>query len=369
VLPLGSRQLPELKETSMSRRRKGNKPLSQIEVPPFLIGKIQSPLVIILGSPAEVVHLLSACAAPGLEAVCYQLDLYQAERLRQELSEHNLSARVETLPDLWDLPPEFQSAVYLPARAGERELKIDVVDQSYHVLKPRGVVLVWSPYEADPFFPKLLKETYGRVHTSPHDTGRPDTLLWCQRGEDKPRRRHEVTFQVKVNNGPSCRFLSRPGTFSYGRFDNGARALAEVMEIERGDRVVDIGCGCGTNGVFASQQTGAEGFIAFVDSNVRAIALTEHNARANGVAHFQTYATSTVTGPEEDSYDVVVANPPYFANSTIARLFIERARALLTPQGRFFLVTRQPFEVAPFVEEVFGEVEAAINRGYTILIA
>ena len=53
-----------------------------------------------------------------------------------------------------------------------------------------------------------------------------------------------MTFQVKIGDGPSCRFLSRPGTFSYGRFDNGARALCEVMEIEPGDRVLDLGCGC-----------------------------------------------------------------------------------------------------------------------------
>jgi 16S rRNA (guanine1207-N2)-methyltransferase len=344
-----------------------HKPLRQVEVPAFLVSKAQPPLLVVLGSPGEVVHLLRAC--PGIEATCFQLDLHQADRLRTELAEAGISARVVTLPDLWDLPAEFRTAVYLPPRAGERELKIDMVEQSRHVLLPRGVLLVWSPYESDPFFPKLLKEVFGRAHTSPHEAGRPDTLLWSQREGDRLRRRHEVTFQVRVAGGPSCRFLSRPGTFSYGRFDNGARALAEVMEVEPGDRVLDLGCGCGTNGVFAAQRAGADGFIAFVDSNVRAIALAEHNARANGVARFQTFASATVTGPDPDSFDVVLANPPYFANSAIGRLFIERSRELLTSQGRFYLVTRQPDEVASFIEHTFGSVEGVINRGYTILIA
>lgn len=354
----------------MSRRKQAPRSLSQVEVPAFLAGKLQPPLAVILGSPAEVVHVLRA--APGVPATCFQFDLFQADKLRSYLAEAGLSADVVALPDLWDLPPDFQTALYLPPRAGERELKIDMVEQAYHILRARGVFVVWSPYESDPFFPKLLKEVFGKTHTAPHSAesqGRPDSVLWCHRGEDKPRRRHEVTFQVKVNDGPSCRFLSRPGTFSYGRFDNGARALAEVMEIEAGDRVLDIGCGVGTNGVFASQRAGENGFIAFIDSNVRAISLADHNARANGVAQFQTYATASVTGPEEDSFDVALANPPYFAGGSIARLFIEQAKALLTPQGRFYLVTRQAEEIAGMVEAMFGAVEGVLHRGYVILIA
>jgi 16S rRNA (guanine1207-N2)-methyltransferase len=81
-------------------------------------------------------------------------------------------------------------------------------------------------------------------------------------------------------------------------------------------------------------------------------------------------ATATVEGPAEDSYDVAIANPPYFANSTIATLFIERGKKLLTPQGRFFLVTKVPEDMAGPVVETFGEeVVAFENRGYTILRA
>jgi 16S rRNA (guanine1207-N2)-methyltransferase len=148
-----------------------------------------------------------------------------------------------------------------------------------------------------------------------------------------------------------------------------AWALAEVTEVEPGDRVLDLGCGVGTSGVFAAQQAGADGFVAFVDSNVRAAALAEHNARANGVARFQVVASSTVEGPEEDSFDVALANPPYFAHGAIARLFVERARALLTPQGRFYLVTRQPAPVAEVVEQTFGAVQVLEHRGYAILCA
>ena len=239
-----------------------------------------------------------------------------------------------------------------------------MIEQAFHILRPHGTLVVWSPYDTDPFFPNLLKKIFGRVH-APHLEG--ETVLWCQREGERPRRRHEVAFQARIAGGPSCRFVSRPGTFSYGRFDNGARALAETMIVQDGDRVLDLGCGCGTNGVFAAQQTGTEGHITFVDSNVRAIALADLNARNNGVAAYQTVASSRVEGLEEGGFDVVLANPPYYANNTIAKMFIERSHALLKPGGRFYIVTKQVEEIADLMMEPFEHVEAIMHRGYTIL--
>lgn len=353
----------------MSRRKPSTKPLSQAAVPEFLLSKLRPPVAVVLGSPAETVNLLAACPA-DLAPVCYQMDLHQADRLRSQLEERGLHATVTVSADLWDLPGDFQTVLYLPARGGERELKIDMVDQAFHILRPGGLFLVWSPYGSDPFFANLLKKVFGRVHTPPHgDAEAAQSILWCPREGDRPRRRHEMTFQAKIGDRPSCRFVSRPGVFSYGRFDNGARALCEVMEVEPGDRVLDLGCGVGTNGVFAAQQASEHGHVAFVDSNARATALSDLNARGNGVPRFEVFTTSTLAGPQEDSFDVVAANPPYFANSAVAHQFIRRARQLLTPQGRFFMVTRQPDEVGEVLLETFGEAEAVVHRGYTILCA
>jgi 23S rRNA (guanine1835-N2)-methyltransferase len=346
----------------VTRRKRPDVPLSQRPVPEAVRERLRPPLAVVLGSPAEVVNLLSAADAPG--AVCYQMDLYQSERLSAELAEAGIDARVVTAADLWDLPADFQTAVYMPARGGERELKIDMVEQSFHVLRPRGNLVLWSPHEGDPFFPGLLKKVFGRAHDQRDGA---DSVFWCRREGDRPRRRHEVTFQARIGGGEPCRFLSRPGTFSYGRLDDGARALAEVMEVRPGDRVLDVGCGCGTNGVFAAQRAGPDGAITFIDSNVRAVALAEHNARANGVAKFECVASSTVQGPADDSFDVALANPPYYAGQSVARLFVERSRALLKSGGRFYLVTKQPEQVAGFVKETFGYVEGLLRRGYTVL--
>jgi 16S rRNA (guanine1207-N2)-methyltransferase len=68
-------------------------------------------------------------------------------------------------------------------------------------------------------------------------------------------------------------------------------------------------------------------------------------------------------------FDVALANPPYYANSALARLFVGRARALLKPAGRLFLVTRQPEEVGRLVVEAFGHAGGVLHRGYTVLCA
>ena len=350
----------------MARRKLSAIPLSQRAVPEQVAAKVRPPLAVVLGSPAEVVNLLRGCGAA--DAVCYQMDLFQADRLRAELAAAGLTARVVTAPDLWDLPADFQTAIYPSPRGGTRELKIDVVEQAYHVLRPRGSLVVWSPYEGDLFYPNLLKKVFGRAKAAHAGA---DSVFSAQREGDRPRRRHEVTFQAKVGGGPSCRFVSRPGTFSYGRFDDGARALVEVARVEPGERVLDVGCGVGTNGVFASQRSGPKGFITFVDSNARAVALAEQNARANGVEQFDAVASGTVTGKglEDGRFDVALANPPYYGAGSIAQLFVERSKALLKPDGRLYLVTKQPNEVAPPMVAAFGEIDAVEHRGYTVLSA
>jgi 16S rRNA G1207 methylase RsmC len=345
----------------MSYRHKET-PRSRRVLPDVVREKVRPPLAVVLGSPAEVAHCLSFL--DGIETTCYQMDLYQAERLQAELAKQQTAATVVTAADLWDLPADFQTVLYLPARAGERALKIDMIEQAFHILRPHGTLFVWSPYETDSFFAGLLKKIFGRAHTS-YLGG--ETVVWGRREGDRPRRRHEVTFQARIAGGPPCRFLSRPGVFSYGRFDHGARALVETMTVHPGDWVVDLGCGCGTNGIFAAQRAGTTGHIAFVDSNVRAVALAERNARNNGVADFHTVASSRIEGLAEGRFDVVLANPPYYANNAIARLFLARSHRLLKPEGRFYLVTKQAQEIADRMREVFKNVEALMHRGYTIL--
>jgi 16S rRNA (guanine1207-N2)-methyltransferase len=328
-----------------------------------VLSRLKPPVVFVLGSPGELADV--SFQAQVDEGACYQMDLYLADRVRESLEEAGVPLGVTTAPDLWDLPAEFQTALYVAPKSGERDLKIDMVEQAFHVLRPGGSLVVVSPFAQETLFPNLLKKVFGKVKADTTGTG---SIFWCQRQGDRPRRRHELTFQVRTGEGPSLRFLSRPGTFSYGRFDLGARALVEVMEVEAGDRVLDVGCGCGTNGVIAGLRAGATGHVTFVDSNIRAVSLAEHNARQSGLTSFEAVASAAVEVPG-NGYDVALANPPYYAQESIARLFIDRCRELLKPGGRFYLVTKQPEQMTGWIDAAFADTQALLHRGYHVFSA
>src|SRR5207248_11536108 len=148
---------------------------------------------------------------PG--TVCYQMDLHQAERLREELAAGNIKAEVRAEPDLWDLPADFQTVLFPSPPRVERELKLDLVDQAFHILQPGGALVALSPIVNDQFFPKLLKKMYGKTSVTAIDEG---TIIWAHRDGERARRRHEVTVQARVDEGESLRFLTRPGVFTYG---------------------------------------------------------------------------------------------------------------------------------------------------------
>jgi 16S rRNA (guanine1207-N2)-methyltransferase len=331
------------------------------ELAALLGNRLKPPFGVVLGSPAEVGELLTRL--PAGETTCYQLDLHQADRLAQELHGRGVQAQVQTQPDLWDLPAAFQTLLYPVPLGGERALKLDMIEQAFHVLVPGGVFVVLSPYERDQFFPQALKKVFGKVHIP---MGADNALFWCQRTGERARRRHEMTFQVRVDETTSYRFVSRPGVFSYGHFDDGARALTETMEIRAGDRILDFGCGVGTNGILAARQAGPDGHVVFLDSNIRAVSLARLNAEALGLPQFDTIASGNGAVPN-GAFDVVLANPPYYAQLSIAQMFIERGYAMLKKGGRFFLVSKMAEQIYQLVLEAFAvEPEIYERRGYFI---
>jgi 16S rRNA G1207 methylase RsmC len=97
------------------------------------------------------------------------------------------------------------------------------------------------------------------------------------------------------------------------------------MTINPGDRVLDLGCGCGTNGLFAAQMSGPDGKTVLADSNLRAVELARHNAEANGLPNCEALGVLvTDRGPDgwqdalgEGGFDVVLVNPPYFGQAAL----------------------------------------------------
>ena len=328
--------------------------------------RVQPPVCFALGPPWPVANLVKAVG--GVSSTCVQFDLHQSDRVRECLEEVGTTAEVETVADLWDLPPRFNTVIFAASAQADRELKIDVVEQAYHVLAPGGLFLTLSEYEKDNQFAKWHKKVFGKHGETP-SSEHGMAFFSTKTDEDRPRRRHEITFHAKLGDGPSMTFASRPGTFSYGRFDHGSRAMLEVAEVREGDHVLDLGCGNGAVGCLASAKAGPTGRVTFIDSNLRALALAEINAKANNVPNARVLAAKRLEGLGMDEFDVILANPPYYAKSEITRLFVEGTRDLLKQGGRYYIVTKMPTAVVPMIFETYGSCSVIENRGYSVVVA
>jgi 16S rRNA (guanine1207-N2)-methyltransferase len=334
-----------------------------LELFPTVATKVAPPVAIVLGSPWPVTQLVGALG--GAETTCFQMDLYQAARLREKLAQESLTAEVVTGADLWDLPAKFRTAIFLATAFSDYELKLDMVEQGFHILEPGGRFITFSEYKRDTTFAKLHKRVFGKCSEAPRN--KLGNVFWSVKEGEQERRRHKIEFHAKSGDRPSMNIVSWPGTFSYGRMDDGSRAMLEVAEVRPGDRVLDLGCGNGSVGCLISPALGPTGSVMFVDSNARAVKLSQINAAANGVANAEFLATDNLGDLKPVSFDVVLANPPYYANSEVGRLFIDTAREVLKPGGRFYFVTKMPVQTIPEIVETFGEVETIENRGYTVV--
>jgi len=338
---------------------------------PVVADRVTPPVLVALGPVWPVTQLVSALN--GVETTLFQFDVYQAERLKEKLAQEKLTAEVIVGADLWDLPAKFNTVIYPASMQSDYELKLDVVEQGYHVVAPGGRFITLSEYDHDTTFHKVQKKTFGKCSESPHVKDQEfGTAFWSTRDPAdtvRDHRRHRMTFHARIGDRSSMSFESWPGTFSYGRMDDGSRAMLEVADVRTGDKVLDMGCGAGAVGCLASQQCGPTGRITFVDSSARAVKLAELNAAANGVTNAEFKLTATMTDLPAGSFDVVLANPPYFANSEVGRLFIHTAREVLRPGGRFYFVTKMPVQTIPEIVDIFGSVESVENRGYTLVIA
>ena len=185
-------------------------------------------------------------------------------------------------------------------------------------------------------------------------------------------RSFKATWQASVPGGKPLTFVSYPGCFCHRRQDEGGLALAEVVsrelndghvEVERGRKVLDMGCGCGLVGLLINSVCPID--LTCVDSHTRAIEACEENIRAQGA---NARAILSDNGIDElGAYDIFVGNPPYYSDYRIAEVFLETAKKCLKPGGVCYQVVKNADGLKPVQEKYFPQVEVIKRRGYAVL--
>ncbi|MBI4345041.1 MAG: methyltransferase [Euryarchaeota archaeon] len=83
--------------------------------------------------------------------------------------------------------------------------------------------------------------------------------------------------------------------------------LADQLQVPKGARVLDLGTGCGIQGIVASARAGR---VLAADINPGAVRCAEENARLNGVENMTVVEGDLFDGIE-GRFDLIAFNPPY----------------------------------------------------------
>lgn len=138
------------------------------------------------------------------------------------------------------------------------------------------------------------------------------------------------------------------------------------MKIYNGYRVLDIGCGWGALALAASFRA-PDVFVFAIDSNARAIQCTKRSAQLNKVTNISTKLTATGEHKFPGTYDLVLANPPYYANFRIAELFATTGQKALKPGGKIMFVTKIPHWYKKNMNRWFINSKVKKSKDYWII--
>jgi len=274
-------------------------------------------------------------AQPAAEITCCFFDQYH---FLQTPLVQELPTNVHLLCQS-DFPKqEFDRVALATKQHGEAEMTRELLQNAHQRLKLEGQLVVSTDNPSDRWLRDQLTPLFSKVNQRDDESGVVYSAI-----------KRELLRKVKSFD---CEFVfrdqerllklwSRPGVFSHRRVDAGARALVGSMEIPAGSHVLDIGCGAGTISVAAAVR--AEGVtVTSIDSNPRAVEATQASARLNDIETINARLDCDGSSLEEGSFDVVVANPPYYSHHQISELFVKIAKRALKPGGKIFLVTKDP---------------------------
>ena len=314
----------------------------------------------------------AARASDARRVDCTLFDLHLLERAHAAIADAPGNLTIAARADLPDGP---FAAVAIPLRSGgDAEFAWELLQQAYLRLADGGLFFTAVDGTRDHWVAGRMEALFGRKFAR-FASDEAIAYRATKRGELKRVKSFEAELAFR-DRGRLIRAVSRPGVFSHRKVDVGARALVDSLAetngaaerdlLAPGARVLDLGCGYGVVG-FAAALRAPGVRVHAVDSMPRAVECARRGAELNALTDWSAEAAADGGGVEPKSFDLVLANPPYYSHHRIAELFVAIALRALMPGGRIHFVTRQPEWFEERLPGPFASVRRREIRGYSVV--
>ncbi|MDR1000923.1 MAG: methyltransferase [Clostridiales bacterium] len=169
-------------------------------------------------------------------------------------------------------------------------------------------------------------------------------------------------------NGIHMNFKTLPTLFSPNALDAGTRAMLSCARFQQGDKILDLGCGYGFVGIYAAKLIG-DGCVTMVDIDEAAVAIARENTLLNDVAGIRVFQSNGFYSIDDTGYTVILSNPPYHTDFSIAKRFIEKGFNRLIIGGKMIMVTKRKDWYKNKFISIFGGVLVKQIDGYFVFTA
>ncbi|WP_242855728.1 class I SAM-dependent methyltransferase [Ruminiclostridium josui] len=149
------------------------------------------------------------------------------------------------------------------------------------------------------------------------------------------------------------KFETSNKVFSPKSIDKGTLAMLSVVEFEKTDKVLDLGCGYGIVGILAAKILGIEN-VVMTDKDSIAVELSKKNAALNSVEGVKIIQSDGFKNLDEKDFTMILSNPPYHTDFSVAKEFIEKGFNRLCIGGRMYMVTKRKDWYKNKLTAIFG---------------
>lgn len=173
---------------------------------------------------------------------------------------------------------------------------------------------------------------------------------------------------IEEVKGIELKFHTNSTVFSPQSIDRGTLAMLLSVELNAGDKVLDLGCGYGIVGIYSAKIIG-EDQVFMLDKDENAVALSKENALFNEVSGIRIIQSDGFKNLQEKDFTLILSNPPYHVDFSVAKEFIEKGFNRLLIGGKMVMVTKRKEWYKNKLIAIFGGVQIKETDGYFVFTA